>query len=64
MELLSTVHWVATRENSSVKDDYKNALAEIKNWNPRKAKIMQPNHIEAAWNRLMEQGWFNSTVTN
>lgn len=62
MELLSTVHWVATRENNSVKDDYKIALAEIKNWNTRKAKIMQPNHIEAAWNRLKEQGWFTSTA--
>ncbi len=58
MELLSTVHWVATRETAAAKKDYKIALDEIRKWNTRKAKIMQPAHIEAAWTRLKEQGWF------
>jgi len=64
MELLSTVHWVATRENPLAKDDYRIALNEIKKWNTRKANIMQPTHIEAAWKRLKEQGWFLSTAIN
>jgi O-acetyl-ADP-ribose deacetylase (regulator of RNase III) len=63
MELLSTVHWVATRENYSAKDDYKIALTEIKKWNTRKANLMQPSHIEAAWKRLKEQDWFSLTAT-
>jgi len=63
MELLSTVHWVATRENPLAKNDYKIALTEIKKWNRRKAEIMQSSHIEAAWKRLKEQDWFASTTT-
>ena len=58
MELLSTVHWVATRETPAAKKDYKVALDEIRKWNTRKANIMQPAHIQAAWKRLKEQGWF------
>ncbi len=60
MELLSTVHWVAIRENSAAIEDYNIALDEIREWNTRKAKIMQPAHIQAAWTRLKEQGWFSS----
>jgi O-acetyl-ADP-ribose deacetylase (regulator of RNase III) len=63
MELLSTVHWVATRENPSAKDDYYIALNEIKKWNTRKANLMQPSHVEAAWKRLKELDWFSSTAT-
>ena len=63
MELLSTVHWVATRENPSAKDDYHIALNEIKKWNTRKANLMQPSHVEAAWKRLKELDWFSSTAT-
>ena len=60
MELLSTVHWVATRETPAAKKDYKVALDEIRKWNTRKANIMQPAHIHAAWKRLKEQGWFTT----
>lgn len=63
MELLSSVHWVATRENTAAKEDYNIALNEIRKWNTRKANIMQPAHIKAAWVRLKEQDWFASTVT-
>jgi len=64
MELLSTVHWVATRENSAAKEDYNVALNEITKWNTRKAKIMQPAHIQAAWKQLKEQGWFTESATH
>lgn len=62
MELLSTVHWVATRENTAAIENSDIALKEIRKWNTRKAKIMQPSHIHAAWVRLKEQGWFNTTA--
>ena len=62
MELLSTVHWVATRENNAAIENSDIALEEIRNWNTRKAKIMQPSHIHAAWERLKEQGWFTTTA--
>lgn len=64
MELLSTVHWVATRENTAAIEDSDIALDEIRKWNTRKAKLMQPGHIHAAWERLKEQGWFDSEISH
>lgn len=55
MELLATVHWVATREPNAHSID--EAVRAVHSWNERKAKIMQPAHIAAAWNRLESQGW-------
>jgi hypothetical protein len=56
VELLSTVHWVsrysrprATNENT--------AIAAVLNWNERKRKMFKEPHIQAAWQKLDEQGW-------
>lgn len=62
MELLSTVHWVATRENEAAKKDYQVALNEIKKWNTRKAKLMQPMQVKAAWEKLKNFGWFENSA--
>lgn len=55
MELLATVHWVATREPNAHSLDQ--AISAVHAWNERKAKIMQPAHVRAAWGRLEAQGW-------
>lgn len=55
MELLATVHWVATREPNAHSLDQ--AISAVHAWNERKAKIMQPAHVCAAWSRLEAQGW-------
>ena len=55
MELLATVHWVATREPNAHSLDQ--AIGAVHAWNERKAKIMQPAHVQAAWSRLEAQGW-------
>jgi O-acetyl-ADP-ribose deacetylase (regulator of RNase III) len=55
MELLATVHWVATREPDVNTLDQ--AIMAVHSWNARKATIMQPAHVRAAWVRLAEQGW-------
>lgn len=55
MELLATVHWVATREPNVHSLDQ--AISAVHAWNERKAKIMQPTHVRAAWSRLEAQGW-------
>lgn len=55
MELLATVHWVATREPNAHSLDQ--AISAVHAWNERKAKIMQPAHVRAAWSRLEAQGW-------
>ena len=55
MELLATVHWVATQDPAarSVED----AIRATHAWNPRKRLLMQPAHIAAAWSRLHEEAW-------
>lgn len=55
LELLSTIHWLATHENGvhSAQD----ALAAVRQWNPRKATLMMESHIKAAWSQLERLGW-------
>jgi len=55
MELLATVHWVATHEPNAHSLDQ--AVSAVHAWNERKAKIMQPAHVRTAWSRLEAQGW-------
>jgi O-acetyl-ADP-ribose deacetylase (regulator of RNase III) len=57
MELLSSVHWVATRENSAAAQDSSVAVQEVHGWNDRKRRPMQSKHIEAAWQRLRDERW-------
>jgi O-acetyl-ADP-ribose deacetylase (regulator of RNase III) len=53
MELLSTVHWVVTREEASTPDE---AVSKIHAWNNRK-RMFESRHIHLAWERLYESGW-------
>jgi O-acetyl-ADP-ribose deacetylase (regulator of RNase III) len=58
MELLATVHWVATREQAGRSSE--DAVRAVHAWNQHKATIIQPMHAKAAWNRLSEQGWLGN----
>jgi O-acetyl-ADP-ribose deacetylase (regulator of RNase III) len=53
MELLSTVHWVATREKAITVED---AITKIHDWNTRK-RMFESRHIHLAWERLYKTGW-------
>ncbi|NMH16543.1 Appr-1-p processing protein, partial [Tepidiphilus sp. B18-69] len=53
LELLSTVHWVMTREGVRRFDD---VVASIHDWNPRKRRFT-PRQIGIAIDRLANQGW-------
>ena len=53
MELLATVHWVATREEATTAAA---AVTKIHAWNTRK-RMFEPRHIHLAWQRLHETGW-------
>ena len=56
MELLATVHWVATQEpNVNTVDD---AIDAVHRWNARKRAILREDHIRLAWDRLKKEGWF------
>ncbi len=55
MELLATVHWVATQDPDVTNAD--DAVAKVHAWSERKQKLMQPAHIRAAWHQLQSSGW-------
>lgn len=53
MELLATVHWVATREQAATAEA---AIPQVHAWNSRK-RMFEPRHIRLAWERLHQAGW-------
>ena len=56
MELLASVHWVI-KHDSIDSTDAQAIIGAIQGWNARKHKVMQPAHIEQAWQRLISQNW-------
>ena len=57
MELLATVHWVATRETSDAPSTPDVTYAAVRTWSTRKANLMRREHVRAAWQRLNQLGW-------
>lgn len=57
MELLATVHWAATHEMGDAPPSFEAVFKEIKEWNTRKARIMLPAQVTAAWHRLKDHNW-------
>lgn len=55
MELLSSVHWVATHEPEI--RSLEEAITAIGSWNERKRSLMKPEHVASAWRRLKDEGW-------
>lgn len=53
MELLATVHWVATKQGAGSAEE---AIAKTYAWNDRK-RMFKERHLRIAWNVLAEQGW-------
>lgn len=53
LELLATVHWVATREGADTKDK---ALARVRAWNDRK-KMFTERQVAIAFDTLKSKGW-------
>lgn len=53
MELLSTVHWVATHDGAVSQDE---AVAKTYAWSERK-RMFQEAHIRIAWKVLQSKGW-------
>jgi O-acetyl-ADP-ribose deacetylase (regulator of RNase III) len=57
MELLSTVHWVATREQATTSDM---VVRETYAWNKRK-RMFQEKHIRIAFNTLTNKNWISGS---
>jgi O-acetyl-ADP-ribose deacetylase (regulator of RNase III) len=56
MELLASVHWVATHPEEKA-TDLDSTVRAIHAWNDRKRKTMKADHVRIAWQRLRERGW-------
>lgn len=57
LELLATVHWVATKEDSAAKTNLAAVFTGVHNWSPRKRKLFKEPHICVAWQRLKDTEW-------
>lgn len=57
MELLASVHWVATRENPDAATDPAIAVDLVDAWNARKQRMMGPEHVAKAWSHLRGEHW-------
>lgn len=58
MELLATVHWVATADGAH---DAEDAIAKTYAWSARK-RLFPKEHIRVAWRALQDQGWMGERM--
>ena len=56
LELLATVHWVATREGATT---HEAAVEKVRNWNDRK-KAFTPRQVAIAFDSLQSKGWLSA----
>lgn len=58
MEVLASVHWVATHEEASGPEE---AILRLSEWNPRKRKFSE-THIRTAWDVMEQKSWLGITL--
>lgn len=63
MELLASVHWVATHENAEAAADPNIAAELVGAWNGRKQRMMGPDHVAKAWSHLHDERWLPSPAS-
>jgi len=56
LELLATVHWVATHAEERASSP-ESAVLAVHNWNEHKKQTFLAKHIHIAWEQLDAQGW-------
>lgn len=62
LELLATVHWVATNEDPAAAGDPDVAAQLVGQWSSRKKRMFRPEHVATAWQRLHDEGWLATLV--
>ena len=55
LELLATVHWVATEAGGGIGAE--ECIRKVHGWNERKAAVLGPEHIRVALGRLRDEGF-------
>ncbi len=55
LELLATLHWIATKNNIGA--DLEKVSAKVKSWNRRKQQMFTTEHIKTAFHHLFEHDW-------
>ncbi len=63
LELLASVHWVMNELPLAAIDETI-AVAGVREWNSRKAKLFKERHIEAGWHRLKSQAWTDPSASD
>ncbi|MGH3927380.1 MAG: hypothetical protein ACRDTT_31705 [Pseudonocardiaceae bacterium] len=63
MELLASVHWVATQESPDAAADPAVAVDLVGAWNARKHRMMGPDHVAKAWSHLRNERWLTSSTS-
>jgi len=56
IELLSTVHWIATQELKQA-SSYADVVPLVEEWTPRKARLFRSKDIRLGWDALVSRGW-------
>jgi O-acetyl-ADP-ribose deacetylase (regulator of RNase III) len=62
MELLASVHWIATHEAPDPADAERIAHL-VRAWTPRKGRMYTEDHVLGAWRTLRERGWLPTPDT-
>lgn len=55
MELLATVHWLASADDVGSTDE--TIVERVAAWSPRKAQMFTPMHVRSALDTLRRRGW-------
>jgi O-acetyl-ADP-ribose deacetylase (regulator of RNase III) len=59
LELLATVHWVATEVDRTARNDVDLAVRLVQAWSRRKQHLFTERHIKIAWQRLRDERWLD-----
>ncbi|MEZ5264669.1 MAG: macro domain-containing protein [Acidimicrobiales bacterium] len=57
MELLATVHWLATHDAPESAEDAQRLGELVREWSSRKRGLFGQRHVEIAWERLRRDAW-------
>lgn len=60
LELLASVHWIVDAERKA--SDPEEATEELRRWTTRKGHLFRRQHVRAAWDRLVEEGWMGTVA--